>query len=224
MTTAPPQELDDCWNRIGVAGDHSCARLAQAIHCRNCAVYADAAQHNLHRPLSAAYRREWAEYFRQPEQQGARHDASCVVFRIGGEWLALPTAVFLQVAPQAPPHRLPHRAAHGLSGIVNVGGKLYPCVSLAALMGLDERDTAQRGGHHIFPRLLLLRMEGETYALPVAELHGIERYRNEDMLAPAATINKGLSRYLAGVLPLHGRQVGCLDASLIAHQLARTLR
>ncbi|WP_256077776.1 chemotaxis protein CheW [Massilia sp. YIM B04103] len=224
MTTAQAQELDDCWNRIGVAGDHSCAQLQQAIHCRNCPVYAGAAQHNLQRPLAPGYRREWAAYFRRPAQASAHHDASCVVFRIGIEWLSLPTPLFLQVAPQAQPHRLPHRAAHGLAGIVNVGGKLYPCVSLAALMGIDERDTQERSGHHIFPRLLLVRMESETYALPVAELHGIERYRSEDMLAPAATINKGLTRYLAGVLPLREMQIGCLDAGLLAHQLARTLR
>ncbi|SDV46390.1 chemotaxis protein CheW [Chitinasiproducens palmae] len=37
------EAVDDCWNRIGVYGDASCERLAEAIHCRNCEVYASAA-------------------------------------------------------------------------------------------------------------------------------------------------------------------------------------
>jgi chemotaxis-related protein WspD len=32
------------------------------------------------------------------------------VFRIGREWLSLPTRMFVSVAPIAKPHRLPHRA------------------------------------------------------------------------------------------------------------------
>ena len=27
--------LADCWNRIGVAGDQSCEKLAAHVHCRN---------------------------------------------------------------------------------------------------------------------------------------------------------------------------------------------
>ncbi len=38
------EALDDCWNRIGVQGDQSCARLPLAVHCRNCEVYAAAAK------------------------------------------------------------------------------------------------------------------------------------------------------------------------------------
>ena len=26
--------IDDCWNRIGVRGDASCARLVEYVHCR----------------------------------------------------------------------------------------------------------------------------------------------------------------------------------------------
>ena len=33
------RRIDDCWNRIGVRGDHSCERLVRHIHCRNCEVY-----------------------------------------------------------------------------------------------------------------------------------------------------------------------------------------
>lgn len=220
--------LDDCWNRIGVVGDQSCDKLEQAVHCRNCDVYAGAAQRNLQRPVSDDYRREWAAHFRQAADNGQQLDASCLVFRVGLEWLSLPTTMFVSVAPQAKPHRLPHRAGRGLLGVVNVGGTLYPCMSLAALLGIADGETeAETGlarGRHTFARLLVTQWEGQAYALPVADLHGIVRYASGAVQAPAATINKGLSRYLSGVISQAGMHIGVLDAALIGYQLARTLR
>ncbi len=223
---APAHAIDDCWNRIGVVGDQSCAKLAQHIHCRNCEVYADAALRNLQRPVDPAYKLEWAGHFRggAGAAAGARQDSSALVFRVGREWLALPTTMFASVAPQARPHALPHRGDRALGGIVNVGGKLYPCMSLAGLLGIAEQGAAPAQGRHTFARLLLLQWEQQAYALPVAELHGIVRYAGAAVRAPAATINKGLSRFLTGVLEHDGMQVGCLDAPLIGYQLARALR
>ncbi|HBP1772226.1 TPA: chemotaxis protein CheW, partial [Pseudomonas aeruginosa] len=43
LTLLDTQQVDDCWNRIGVHGDKSCERLAEHVHCRNCEVYAAAA-------------------------------------------------------------------------------------------------------------------------------------------------------------------------------------
>jgi len=226
MSTIPlhVDEQAGCWSRIGIAGDKSCPLLQDHVHCRNCDVYAASAQRNLDRPVSADYQRQWAEHFRAPQGRDVRQDSSAVVFRIGREWLALPTAVFVEIAPTAQPHRLPHRNARGLRGIVNVGGKLYPCISLAELFGIDEQEGVARSKRHTFARLLLVEWEGQSYALPVADLWGIVRYAGNEVKTPAATINKGLQRYLTGVLPHEDMQVGCLDAGLIGYQLARTLR
>ncbi|MES2117709.1 MAG: chemotaxis protein CheW [Pseudomonadota bacterium] len=224
MTNLDSPILVNCWNRIGVSGDQSCDKLARHIHCRNCEVYADAAQRNMQRAVGDSYRREWADHFRQADDAGALPDASCLVFRIGREWLSLPTSIFQSVAPQAAPHRLPHRHARELRGIVNVGGTLYPCMSLAALLGIDESEGVAATGRHTFARLLVVRWEEQAFALPVADLHGIVRYASATVQPPAATINKGLQRYLSGVLSHADMHIGCLDAALIGHQLARTLR
>ncbi|MYM89262.1 chemotaxis protein CheW [Rugamonas sp. FT82W] len=225
-TTSPIAiaSIDDCWNRIGVIGDQSCEKLAQAVHCRNCEVYAGAAQRNLQRPVGDDYKKEWAAHFRQAAASTQQLDASCLVFRIGREWLSLPTRMFISVAPRAKPHRLPHRTEPGLSGIVNVGGTLYPCMSLAALLGIDENEGDSATGRHTFARLLLTQWEGQAYALPVADLHGILRYATKSVQAPAATINKGLSRFLSGVIAHRDMHIGVLDSALIGHQLARSLR
>ena len=222
--TLNPIAVNDCWNRIGVNGDQSCDKLQQAIHCRNCAVYAGAAQRNLQRPVDDSYKREWAAHFRQAASDGQQLDASCLVFRIGREWLSLPTRIFVSVAPTAKPHRLPHRAAPGLSGVVNVGGTLYPCMSLAALLGIDESEGEAASHRHTFARLLLMQWEDQAYALPVADLHGILRYASASVQAPAATINKGLSRFLSGVISHQDMRIGILDEALIGYQFARTLR
>jgi len=217
-------DVQDCWNVIGVNGDQSCDKLEQVVHCRNCEVYANAAQKNLQRPVGDNYKKEWAAHFRQAAVDTQQEDASCLVFRIGREWLSLPTRMFVAVAPIATPHRLPHRASRGLSGIVNVGGTLYPCMSLAELLGIDEREGEAATHRHTFARLLLTQWEDQAYALPVADLHGILRYTSSKVQAPAATINKGLSRFLTGVITHDDMRIGMLDEALIGYQLARTLR
>ncbi len=216
--------LADCWNRIGVAGDQSCPKLAQVIHCRNCEVYAGAAQRNLQRPVGAGYREQWAAQLRQKIDVHAAADSAALVFRVGREWLALPAASIDSVAPEAPAHRLPHRSAGGLMGVVNVGGKLHPQISLATLLGIGNDAAAAANGRHIFARLVVMHWEGQSFALPVADLHGIVRYAAGSLGAPAATINKGLVRYLTGVLSEAGLHIGVLDAPLLGHQMARLLR
>lgn len=225
-TTIPiaRSDLDACWNRIGITGDQSCAKLEQHVHCRNCEVYADAAQRNLQRTVDADYKREWSAHFREIDAGDVAPDMSCLVFRIGSEWLSLPTTLFVTVAEQAKPHRLPHRSARGLTGIVNVGGTIHPCMSLSELLGIDETGDIAVTGRHVFSRLLVLQWEGQQFAIPVADLHGIVRYASGALQAPAATINKGLSRYLSGVIVHQEMRIGVLDAGLIGHQFARTLR
>jgi chemotaxis-related protein WspD len=58
----------------------------------------------------------------------------------------------------------------------------------------------------------------------VADLHGIARYRQADLAAPPATVNKGAERLVLGILTLDAMRVGVLDADLLGHQLTRLLR
>jgi len=216
--------LIDCWNSIGVSGDQSCPKLVGHVHCRNCEVYAGAAQRNLQRPVGSEYREEWASHFRLPEQARTANDSAALAFRIGREWLAVPAAMIASVAPTAPAHRLPHRNSGALLGIVNVGGKLLPSVSLAGLLGIDEREAAASVGRHTFARLLVMTFDEQSFAIPVADLHGIVRYASSAMKAPPTTINKGLVRFLTGVVTEGALHIGVLDAALVGHQMARLLR
>lgn len=176
------------------------------------------------RPIDAAYLDEWADHFRTPLATTEQVDASVVAFRIGAEWLALPTPMLLRVAPHVVPHRVPHRTARGLRGIVNVGGQLYPCVALAELLGIDADGGSARTGRHTFARLLLVQWEHRAYALPVADLHGVVRYAGARVQPPAATINRGVQPYLSGVLAEADMRIGVLEPALLGPQLAKALR
>lgn len=220
----PPLALNDCWNRIGIQGNRSCEKLVDFTHCRNCAVYGEAARTIMQRPLPAHYQRDWATQFAVLPSLPVTQDQSALVFRIGCEWLGLPTRLCLTVAEMATAHRLPHRDSKTLVGIVSVKGKLYPCMSLAGLMAVGAEEADRPLDRQVYPRLLVMQLGQHAYALPVQDLHGVHRYGASDVLPLPATANQTVHRYLTGVVDMDGLKVGCLDAELIGYQLASALQ
>lgn len=220
--------LNDCWRRIGVAGDASCAELAVHVHCRNCGKYAEAAQRSLQRPVDPAYRDMWARELARPEPPARATDSAAMAFRVGHEWLAVPLALAQSVAPLAPVHRLPHRSSPGsaLLGIVNVGGRLVPAVSPARLLGIDTDGVPPPLGRHAFARLLVLAAGARTqpFALPVDEVHGVVRYAAAAVRPPAATVDHAPLPLLAGVVADSAIEAGLLDAPRLERQLEGLLR
>lgn len=184
----------------------------------------DSTRHSLHLPVGQDYLDEWARVLRQPEATGELLDRSGLAFRIGAEWLMLPTSMVDSVAPTAPTHVLPHRRGGALAGIVNVGGSIVPAISLDALLGIERGAAAAAPGRHVFARLVVARVDGQRFAMPVDDLHGIVRYGAARLQAPAATLNRGLQRYLAGVLAHGDMMIGVLDASLAGQQMTGLLR
>lgn len=215
---------DDCWRRIGVAGDRSCVQLERHIHCRNCERYADAAQRSLQRPVDQDVREAWARELARPVPPPLQTDAAAMAFRVGAEWLAVPLALASSVAPLAPLHRLPHRSRGALLGIVNVGGRLLPAASLARLLGIDAGSAAPPLGRHAFARLLVLDTGAHAIALPVDEVHGVLRHAGAAMRPPAATVGQAASKLLAGVIRDSALEAGLLDGARLREQLEGLLR
>jgi len=147
-----------------------------------------------------------------------------MVFRIGAEWLAVPVALAATVAPPAPVHRLPHRSGGALLGVVNVGGRVLPAVSLAPLLGIATAGVPAPLGRHAFERLLVLELQGQRIAVPVAEMHGILRYAGAAMRPPAATLGHIPSPLLAGVIADSAIEAGLLDGALLERELTGLLR
>ena len=107
--------LDHCWRRIGVqGGDHSCERLPETLHCRNCPVYAAAARTLLEREAPAEDAGDWLRDLRQ-----VRCTRTALVFRLGNQWLGLPPMMVAEVAANQPVRRLAHRTDGRIEGVAN---------------------------------------------------------------------------------------------------------
>lgn len=247
--------IDDCWNRIGVRGDGSCQRLAGYIHCRNCPVHDAAAARVLDREQSADTVIGQEVLHRQTAQSLSEYAAreadatSWLVFRIGDEWLGLPTTIFQQVAQLRPIHSLPHRRHRAVLGVVNVRGTLLVCASLARLFGIasvvgqDGRRPEQQSGlqgvdARDLARLLVIEPGGDVgerggsskpgnpgnpIVFPVDAVDGVHRFARADFQAVPATIASMSASHSVAVTAWNGVTVGLLDAAKLFETLNRSL-
>jgi chemotaxis-related protein WspD len=152
----------------------------------------------------------------KPDADKARSQ-SAFIFRLGEEWLALPTRVILEVAEFHSLHRIPRRLGGALLGLVCVRGELLVCGSVGTILGLGESGRSLKGG-----RLLVVGYQGAKLAFPVDEIHGIWRYNAEDVLEGPATLTNGNSPYTTGLLPWKDKTAGCLDDELLFYTMNKS--
>jgi chemotaxis-related protein WspD len=147
---------------------------------------------------------------------------SAAIFRLGPEWLSLPTNICQEVAEPRRVHKLPHRTGGILSGLVNVRGELLLCVSLDVLLGLDKSPGADgRQNQTIKERLLVCNREGDKLAFFVSEVCGVHRFHPRDLKEVPATVAKAAATYTVGLLHWKDRIVGCLDDELLFYALSK---
>lgn len=216
----PASHINDCWNKIGVRGDSSCPLLQQYVHCRNCPVHANAAAVLLDKAVPAGYQAEWTQHVAEPKQADQDGTESMFIFRIGPEWLALPSAVFVEVADLGPIHSLPHRHSRVVQGLCNVRGELLVCVSLGETLVLEPEKTARRGA---YKRLLVIQRAGSRLVFAVDEVAGLHRFHPQDLKEVPATVAKTTATYTKAILPWQNKAVGYLDDQLLFYTLNRSL-
>lgn len=202
----------DCWNRIGVAGDRSCEQLQQHVHCRNCPVFSQAASRFLDREIASEQIAEWTRLVARPAVLRERDTRSVVIFRLGPEWLALPTSVVAEVASPRPLHALPHRRSPVLLGVVNLHGALVSCISLGLLLVIDVTVQPRTDlGQLVHPRLLVLQHGRARLAVPVDEVQAVHRFHPRDVRPLPSTVSGAAAVHTRGVLAYLDRSVGLLD-------------
>jgi len=214
MSDAPTTH--DCWKRIGIWGDRTCPELKQHIHCRNCPVYSQSAARLLDAPVPETYLATNARHYAQAKAVARPGARSVVIFRLATEWLALPTAVFREIATARPVHSLPHRRDRVVTGVANIRGELLVCVSLAAALGI-ERAAAPDA------RLAVMSREGARFVFPADEIAGLHRFDDADLSPVPATLAHAQAAYTRGILTWQGRPVGVLDDELLCYTLNRSL-
>jgi len=234
----PLPVVDDCWNRIGVRGDHSCPELAAVIHCHNCPVFARAGQRLFDRPPPPECLDEWTARLANPEIEETGDVLALIVFRVGPEWLAFDVQAMVEVAEPRRYHRVPHRRDRVLLGIANIRGELQLCLSMRDLLGIQadeppglsrrssgdqgasapEGNSAGRTGW-----LLVTEHEGRRWALAVDEVAGVWRVPRAAVGNAPATVTGSQSSAARGVFVREDKRVGCLDADQLFDMIRRRL-
>jgi chemotaxis-related protein WspD len=216
--------IDDCWNRIGVHGDASCPELETYVHCRNCPVYSTAAKVLLDVELPPGYLAQWTSYIAQERLATAPDTQSVVIFRVGIDWLALPTALFVEIADERAIHSIPQRRGGTVLGVANVRGRLIVCVSLERILGLgNDRERDSHATHAAAERLLVLAWAADRIVCPVSEVHGIHRFHSRDLTEPPGTIAKATASYTKAVRCWQNKSVALLDERWLNDTFERSL-
>jgi len=210
-------ERNDCWNQIGVFGDGTCPELAKVIHCRNCPVFAAGGRSLMEREPPADYLRDWTEALAEAKDEDEAEDTlSVLIFRLGIEWLALPTRVCQEVAEMRLIHTLPHRSGPVLLGLVNMRGQIRLCVSLSELLGLEPADDTERTTNHQNQTcLVVIARDSDHWVILVDELHGIQRFHLSALRDAPVTVAKAMPRLTKGVIDWRDKGVGYLDDELL---------
>jgi chemotaxis-related protein WspD len=224
-SAASVRAVHDCWNRIGVRGDGSCPELARHVHCRNCPVHAAAAGELLDLPLPDDHLARWTPLVASRQARDAEADAlSLVIFRLGEEWLALPTGSFREVVGTRSIHSIPHRRDGVVLGLANIRGELVACASLQQLLGLEPAARKKGERQRILDgRVLVIEHEGTRTAFPVDEVHEVRRFRPSELGPVPTTLARTANVYIKAVLSWQGQSVGLLDEQLLLFTVNRSL-
>jgi chemotaxis-related protein WspD len=167
------------------------------------------------------------EHYARPREDEEKFTGSVLVFRVGSEWLALPTALFDRVTHLQAVHALPHRRAGMSAGLVTVGGDLVVHLSLAALLGIDAEGVVPTVAgvrqREVVGRLIVLANERGRLATTVDDVWGVYHYRETQLRPVPSTLARALVSYTTSMLDVEGRAVGCLDGARVMAALSGAL-
>jgi chemotaxis-related protein WspD len=166
------------------------------------------------RPVDDATIEAATTHYAAPPEEHAVASASCFVFRLGGEWLALPGALLDEVVETRAIHSLPHRRGTTRAGLINVRGSLVVHVSLAGLLGIDADEPR---------RMVVLADARGRLAISVDEVLGMHFYDPAGLRPVPSTLGRALDSYAAAILDAGGHVVGVLDGDHVLASLSAAL-
>lgn len=218
---------DDCWHRIGVWGNEipRCKRLDDFIHCQNCDIFHAASLKAYERALPDDYRLEWTKVLAGEKETALSRTTSVIIFRLGEEWVAIPTRLCKEISKMMKIHRLPHNKSSIMRGVVSSGGEIQICFSLGSLLGIDKADRVFGDGKNaVYARMIVMEMGGRRYVFPVSEIGGLHHYAEADLGPLPKTVSDSSASYMKGVIKWDDNTVGCLDETLLTSQLERSIK
>jgi chemotaxis-related protein WspD len=178
----------------------------------------------LDRPTTEEYIDLSTAYYAAPRETEGVVASSCFVFRVGAEWLAIPTKLLDEVVEATATHSLPHRRGTVGVGLVSVRGDIIVHVSLAGLLGIandksSSTTTARRGAR----RVVVLADAAGRIAISVDEIMGFHSYDPAASRAVPSTLGQALVSYATSMICIGDRIVGMLDGARVAASLSLAL-
>lgn len=179
----------------------------------------------LERPPEEDYINEWTALLtREKEAVQFGGESSVMIFRLGGEWLAISILVFSEVAEWRLIHRIPHRSGQLLMGIVNLRGQLLLCINMQNFLEIESEKTKDKHKGVIFQRrMVAIHKEEDQWILPVDEVLGIGYCDLNRLENVPVTVAKSAANYLKGVFTWKQKTIGYLDEELLFYSLRRKL-
>lgn len=221
------EEISYCWDRIGVGeqGDHSCPRLKDFVHCRNCNEFKSKAILLLKMQAPPGYLQEWAAFLSAEKEEGVDDTGeNLFVFRLESEWLAFPVTALKEVARPSKIHKIPRKSDNVLLGLVNVKGSLQLCFSLKTFLGIESGTVKEEEGRNLFgARFITLEKSGYPWVFPVDEILDICRYNRKQASNTPLTVSNACASYTKNIFQFQDKLVGYLDDELIISALKRKI-
>ena len=213
--------MRDCWNQIGVWSKRSnkCEKLQEVIHCRNCEVYSKAGRKVMEQSVSAEYLVQRTRNYAQVEADKGQKPSSVIVFRLGAEWLALPTKYCQSVENRSTIHSIPRYTNNCLMGVVNIRGSLQLCFSLEALLHVAPAEGKSSGQLAAYKRLLVLVQQQRVFVCPVEEVGGIVRIDEDSLELPPDTLSPAQADYVKGVVKTATHRITLLQIEQVLNAL-----
>ena len=143
-----------------------------------------------------------------------------LIFRVGGEWLALPAGCIAGVTPMRPVHTVPHLTDAVFKGIVNMDGQLMLCTSLRWLVA-EQASEERSAGAAGTSRMIAISRAGRHFVLIADSIFGVQTLPVKALQPPPATLQKSPTALLRSVFFSEDRTVGLFDEAKLFDTLNR---
>jgi chemotaxis-related protein WspD len=217
-----------CWRLEGTSGRADCPRLETVGHCTACPEFTARGRALFDRPAPPGLAAEWTELLAREKAERRPEALALAVFRLRGEWLALPAGLCREAFDPRPVRPVPGRSTPVFRGLVNVRGEIMPCVCLAEALGLaplpEAPETPETSGAADATRMIAIHEPGGGLFVFLADaVHGLTRIVRQDLAPVPATLSRAPSAVIVGLARIDGLDVGLLDERALFSVLTRSL-
>lgn len=228
LETGPLPAIDRCWNEVGIWGKgvDRCPRLKEFIHCNNCDVFKTNSHHVYEKEVIPEYANEWTRLISQKKEESRKTNRSVLIFRLGQEWVSLPTVTVKQIVHVRAIQKLPHNRNRFLNGIANISGSMELCFSLWKILGIEDIGSIDGEDDEQVDRsrIICAVYNKNKYIFNVSEVGEISRFSDEDEQELPSTLYHEAGSFMSGIIDWKDCKVGNIDPDLLFSLIDRSLQ